>query len=183
MGAKVREVVGVNIRTGQVCLLQCLVCSCCYGDQAIYCMQCLVVYLDTVSYKFYLQMLYRCSHLTCNKYDNQSMFGRLDTLKVSLHRVMVREADELTGEELYVCISSLPGSLLTLHALYRWNFTVGEVELSVAEEEGRGEEDGVGKEEVGDPSCLSAPADWVVQVASSQGVLNAVRRWLLSIPL
>lgn len=114
VGAKVREVVGLNIKSGQA--------------------------------------LYRCSHLTCIKYDNHSLISQLDTLKVSLHRTMVREVEDLTGDE-------------------RWNFTIGELEISVVDSE---QEEEVGREE--EASRFTVPTDWTIQVDSSQGVLNAVRR-------
>ena len=63
-----------------------------------------------------------------------------------------------------------------MRLLCRWNFTVGELEISLVEGE---QEAGVGREE--GPSCLSVPGDWMMQVDSSQGVLNAVRRWPLAI--
>lgn len=48
----------------------------------------------------HMQPIYECSHEKCHRYDNQSFIQRMDVLKLSTSRVTVREASDLTGEEL-----------------------------------------------------------------------------------
>ena len=47
-----------------------------------------------------LQPVYECSQFKCHRYDNQSMIRRMDILKVTTKKVTVREADDVTGEEM-----------------------------------------------------------------------------------
>lgn len=44
--------------------------------------------------------MYECSQFKCHRYDNQSMIRRMDILKVTTKKVTVREADDVTGEEM-----------------------------------------------------------------------------------
>lgn len=48
----------------------------------------------------FLQPVYECSQFKCHRYDNQSMIRRMDILKVTTKKVTVREADDVTGEEM-----------------------------------------------------------------------------------
>lgn len=99
------------------------------------------VALDTATGK----PLYRCTQFNCEKYDNQSLIGQMDRLLVSAHRTTVREANGLTGEEL-------------------WNFTVSQLHLSLLEGE-KGEEE--------DISCQldNEELEWIIHVDSSKGYL------------
>lgn len=81
-GAKATDIVGVNIHTGKVLLLY----HCSKGQP--------------IAYFKYLQPIYECSHEKCHRYDNQSLIHRMDILKLSTSRVTVREASDLTGEEM-----------------------------------------------------------------------------------
>lgn len=56
-----------------------------------------VIVTTTLSYA---QPLYDCSAFKCHRYDNKSLIHQLDVLKVSVSRVTVREANELSGEEM-----------------------------------------------------------------------------------
>ena len=47
-----------------------------------------------------LQPVYECSQFKCHRYDNQSVIRRMDILKVTTNKVTVREADDVTGEEM-----------------------------------------------------------------------------------
>ncbi|XP_064382382.1 eukaryotic translation initiation factor 2-alpha kinase 3-like isoform X3 [Halichondria panicea] len=90
--------------------------------------------------------LYKCTPIRCYRYDNNSLIQRIDVLKVGISRVVVREANELTGEEM-------------------WNFTVGSLHLSLVE----GIEDKFS-------CHTSALLPWKLQVDTVGGVLNAIDR-------
>ena len=47
-----------------------------------------------------LQPLYECTPFKCHRYDNKSLIHELDVLKVAISRITVREAKELSGEEM-----------------------------------------------------------------------------------
>ena len=47
-----------------------------------------------------MQPLYECTPFKCHRYDNKSLIHRLDVLKVAVSRITVREAKELSGEEM-----------------------------------------------------------------------------------
>ena len=78
VGARATDVVGVNLHTGKVS-----------ADNA-----------NANKHHPPLQRIYECSHERCHRHDNQSLIQRIDVLKLSTSRVTVREARELTGEEL-----------------------------------------------------------------------------------
>lgn len=78
IGARATDVVGVNLRTGKVS-----------ADSA-----------NTSKHHPLSQRIYECSHERCHRHDNQSLIQRIDVLMLSTSRVTVREASELTGEEL-----------------------------------------------------------------------------------
>jgi len=46
------------------------------------------------------QPVYECSPFKCHRYDNHSVIRHMDILKVTTTKVTVREADEVTGEEM-----------------------------------------------------------------------------------
>ena len=81
-GAKANDVVGINIHTGKVSP---------EGAHGQW---------PTLSLA--IQPIYECTHEKCHRHDNQSLIQRMDVLKVSTSRVTVREASDLTGEEMQV---------------------------------------------------------------------------------
>ena len=81
MGAKVSELVGINVNTGKV------------SKTLRRSHMIMMVVLSP-------QPLYECSAFKCHRYDNKSLIQQLDVLKVSISRVTVREANELNGEEM-----------------------------------------------------------------------------------
>ncbi|KAL5471354.1 hypothetical protein EMCRGX_G029461 [Ephydatia muelleri] len=88
--------------------------------------------------------LYECSKVRCQRF-NRSVVTRTSILKISTHRVTVREIDEFTGDEL-------------------WNFTISELDLSLPSE-------GVAKS----PWLPCSTIDWHLHVDAQTGALAAVR--------
>ena len=70
------------------------------STESIYYSECYMLILIVLLLSTLKQALYECTPERCHRYDNNSLIQRIDVLKVGVSRVTVREASELTGEEM-----------------------------------------------------------------------------------